>query len=193
MTENSAMTSFHFQKGEIEGLWLIQPLFVPDIRGYFSKTFEADLFRRYGILMEPTEEMESSSAQYTLRGLHFQHQNSQDKLVRVLSGEIYDVAVDIRPDSASFGQWQSFRLTAENRQMLYIPKGFAHGFLALRENTIMHYLCGGRYDPDSEDGVLWNDPELAINWPLEPGQKPLLSQRDQGFQTFDQLRRIICL
>lgn len=185
------MSSFCFQAGEAAGVWLIQPLFVPDSRGYFSKTFEAGLFKRHGISMEPAEELESKSAQYTLRGLHFQHRNSQDKLVRVLSGEVYDVAVDIRPDSASFGRWQGFRLSAENRKMLYIPKGFAHGFLALREDTVVHYLCGGRYDPDSEDGILWNDPELAIPWPLEPGRKPLLSRRDQEFQTLDQLRRAI--
>lgn len=191
MAENSATTSFCFQEGEIEGVWLIHPLFVSDSRGYFSKTFEKGLFMRHGIPMEPVEEMESESAQYTLRGLHFQHRNSQDKLVRVLSGEVYDVAVDIRPNSPSFGRWQSFRLSAENRQMLYIPKGFAHGFLALRENTVVHYLCGGRYDPDSEDGILWNDPELAIPWPLESGQRPLLSLRDQEFQTLDQLRRTI--
>jgi len=191
MAGNSAMTSFCFQEGEIKGVWLIHPLFVPDSRGYFSKLFERDLFMLHGIPLEPTEEMESESARYTLRGLHFQHRNSQDKLVRVLSGEVYDVAVDIRPDSASFGRWQSFRLSAENRRMLYIPKGFAHGFLALRENTVVHYLCGGRYDADSEDGILWNDPELAIPWPLEPGQRPLLSLRDQGFQTLDRLRRVI--
>lgn len=185
------MASFCFQTTNIAGLQLIQPFFAADTRGYFSKTFEADLFARHGISLEPAEELESQSARYTLRGLHFQHRNSQDKLIRVLAGEVYDVAVDLRPDSASFGRWQGFRLSAGNRSMLYIPKGFAHGFLALREDTVMHYLCGGRYDPDSEDGILWNDPELAIPWPLESGQAPLLSQRDQGFQTFARFRRLI--
>lgn len=185
------MTSFSFQTTAITGLQLISPLFSTDTRGYFSKTFEADLFARHGISLEPAEELESRSALHTLRGLHFQHRNSQDKLIRVLSGEVYDVAVDVRPDSAFFGRWQSFRLSAENRHMLYIPKGFAHGFLALREGTVVHYLCGGQYDPDSEDGILWNDSELAIPWPLESGQTPLLSKRDRGFQTFAQFRRSI--
>ena len=191
MAGNGAVDSFSFQEGDIEGLKLIDPLYVADSRGYFSKTYEAGLFARYGIPLEVAEELESRSAQYTLRGLHFQHRNSQDKLIRVLSGEIYDVAVDIRPDSASFGRWPGFRLSAENRRMLYIPKGFAHGFLALREDTAVHYLCGGQYDSASEDGILWNDPELAIPWPLEYGQRPLLSQRDQGFQTLDQFRRAL--
>lgn len=180
------MDPFCFQAASIEGLYLIAPLFSKDARGYFSKTFAADLFASHGIFLDPLEELESSSSQYTLRGLHFQHRNSQDKLVRVLSGEVYDVAVDLRPGSASFGRWQGFRLSSRDRHMLYIPKGFAHGFIALQEDTVMHYLCGGRYDPDSEDGILWNDPELAIPWPLELGQVPLLSQRDRGFQSFKQ-------
>lgn len=185
------MEHFRFETANIEGLCLIHPLFSADVRGYFSKTFEASLFAEHGIHLIPVEELESRSACHTLRGLHFQHRNSQDKLIRVLSGEVYDVAVDLRPDSATFGRWQGFRLSSEDRRMLYIPKGFAHGFLALREDTVMHYLCGGRYDPDSEDGILWNDPELAITWPLEPGQMPLLSQRDQRFQTFTRFCSLI--
>lgn len=185
------MLPFQFSKTSIPGLTLIEPLQAGDQRGSLAKMFEISIFAEHGIHFTPAEELESQSARYTLRGLHFQHRNSQDKLVRVLAGEVYDVAVDLRPDSASFGRWQGFRLSAGNRSMLYIPKGFAHGFLALREDTVMHYLCGGRYDPDSEDGILWNDPELAIPWPLESGQAPLLSQRDQGFQTFARFRRLI--
>ena len=188
MTEDIASNSFCFQAGRMEGVWLIRPIFTEDARGYFSKSFEGEACARRGIMLEPVEELESQSARYTLRGLHFQRRHSQNKLIRVLSGEVYDAVVDIRPGSPTFGQWQSFRLSAENRRMLYIPKGFAHGFLALREHTVIHYLCGDRYDPDSEDGILWNDPELAIPWTLEPGHSPLLSQRDQKFQTFAQFR-----
>ena len=110
------------------------------------------------------EELGSSSCRHTLRGLHFQRRHSQDKLVRVLSGEVYDVVVDLRPNSETFGRWQSFRLSAENRKMLYVPKQFAHGFLVLSDEAVLHYLCGARYDPESEDGIIWNDPDLAIDW-----------------------------
>ncbi len=178
------MGSFVLQDTNIEGLRLIAPVFHCDRRGDFSKTFEREAFAAHGVTLNVVEELETSSARNTLRGLHFQRRHSQDKLVRVLSGEVYDVAVDLRPDSGTFGKWRGFALSAENREMLYIPKGFAHGFLARRENTAVHYLCGDRYDPESEDGILWNDPELGIGWPLDPGEAPLLSERDQGFQTF---------
>lgn len=182
------MASFSFQATEIGGLRLVIPSFSCDQRGYFSKTFEREVFSANGISFNVVEELETSSNRNTIRGLHFQRRHSQDKLVRVLSGEIYDVAVDLRPDSETFGRWQSFQLSSKNRKMLYIPKGFAHGFLALEENTVLHYLCGDRYEPESEDGILWNDPELGIQWPLELGEIPNLSDRDQGFQTFAQFR-----
>lgn len=182
------MATFEFQKATISGLYLIHPPIVTDQRGYFSKLFETDSFSAHGISFTLAEELESGSARWTLRGLHFQRRHSQDKLVRVLSGEVYDVAVDLRPDSETFGKWEGFSLSGENRQMLYVPKGFAHGFLVLSQTAVLHYLCGDRYDPDSEDGILWNDPDLAIQWPLEPGIVPLLSQRDKSFQSFTQFR-----
>ena len=178
------MGSFVFQSTEIEGLRLVAPMFHRDRRGYFSKTFEREAFAAHGVTLNAVEELETSSSRNTLRGLHFQWRHSQDKLVRVLSGEVYDVAVDLRPDSGTFGKWQGFTLSAKNREMLYLPKGFAHGSLARADNTVVHYLCGDRYDPGSEDGILWNDPKLGIGWPLDPGEAPLLSERDQGFQTF---------
>ena len=135
------------------------------------------------------EELESRSERGTLRGLHLQLRYSQDKLVRVLSGEVYDVAVDLRRASDTFGMWAGFSLSAENRRMLYIPKGFAHGFLVRSREAVVHYLCGGRYDPDSETGVRWNDPELRIHWPLEPGERPFLSPRDQSLPSFAEFRR----
>ncbi len=183
------MGSFVFQTTKLEGLCLISPIFIRDQRGYFSKPFEREIFAAHGVCFDVAEELESRSAQGTLRGLHFQRRHSQDKLIRVLSGEVYDVAVDLRPDSKTFGVWQGFVLSAESREMLYLPKGFAHGFFACRDHTVMHYLCGDRYDPESEDGILWNDPDLAINWPVEPGQPPQLSERDQGFQTLQQFKQ----
>lgn len=185
------MGPFKFQKTGIEQLVLIIPLCLPDSRGYLSKTFETGQFAAHGIQFTLAEELETKSCRNTLRGLHFQHCHSQDKLVRVVSGEIYDVAVDLRPKSRTFGQWRGFRLSAENRQVLYIPKEFAHGFLTLSDEAVVHYLCGGQYDPDSEDGILWSDPELAIDWPLERGTVPNLSDRDQAFQSFASFRRSI--
>lgn len=185
------MNPFIFQPTQIEYLTLISPLFIPDNRGYLSKTFEAGQFAAHGIQFTLAEELETKSCRNTLRGLHFQHCHSQDKLVRVVSGEIYDVAVDLRPESRTFGQCLGFRLSAENRQVLYIPKEFAHGFLTLSDEAVVHYLCGGQYDPDSEDGILWSDPELAIDWPLERGTGPNLSDRDRKFQSFAAFRRSI--
>ena len=164
------MGSFVFQSTEIEGLRLVAPMFHRDRRGYFSKTFEREAFAAHCVT-------------------HFQRRHSQNKLVRVLSGEVCDVAVDLRPGSGTFGTWQGFTLSAKNREMLYLPKGFAHGFLAREDNTVVHYLCGDRYDPESEDGILWNDRDLDIRWPLGPEETPLLSGRDQGFQTFQQFKQ----
>ncbi|MCI8921636.1 MAG: dTDP-4-dehydrorhamnose 3,5-epimerase [Acutalibacter sp.] len=183
------MLKYDFKQTNIPGLTLITPLFIPDQRGYLAKPFESCVFAVHNIHFHVAEELESKSEQHTLRGLHFQHQHSQDKLVRVLSGEIYDVAVDLRPESSAFGKWQGFALSAENRQMLYIPKHFAHGFLVLGREAIVHYLCGDRYVSESEDGIIWNDPDLAINWPLGQGITPLLSPRDQSFQSFNQFCR----
>jgi len=180
------MAGFDFQRGNLENLMLITPLFIPDQRGYLSKPFESEIFAAHGIPFTLVEELESRSCRNTLRGLHFQLHHSQDKLVRVLSGDVYDVAVDLRPESPTFGRWQGFRLSVENRQMLYIPKRFAHGFLVLSEEAVLHYLCGDRYDPDSETGILWDDQDLDIHWPLET--TPILSQRDQSFQSFAEFR-----
>lgn len=183
------MGFFAFQTTSIEGLRLISPIFTCDQRGYFSKVFERELFAEHGIRFDVAEELETCSARSTLRGLHFQRRHSQDKLIRVLSGEVYDVAVDLRPESKTFGRWQSFALSAESRTMLYLPRGFAHGFLAREDNTIVHYLCGNRYDPEGEDGIPWNDPDLGIEWPLFSGELPVLSERDQGFQTFQEFKQ----
>ena len=185
------MSRFEFQSTSMEGLREISPLFIPDQRGYFSKSFERVIFAKHGIYFEPFEEIETCSACNTLRGLHFQRRHSQDKLVRVLSGEIFDVAVDLRPQSETFGKWQGFVLSAGNRKELYLPKGFGHGFLAREDDTVVHYLCGDKYDPESEDGILWNDPDLDISWPLKAGTLPMLSKRDQGFQTFQKFRRTL--
>lgn len=185
------MRAFQFQERALSGLQLISPFYAEDDRGSFLKSFERDIFQQHGIGLQGFEAFYTKSVKGTVRGLHFQRRHSQDKLVRVLSGEVYDVAVDLRPDSPTFGRWAGFHLSADNRKMLYIPKQFAHGFLVLSQEAVLHYLCGDRYDPESEGGILWNDPELGIGWPLESGAKPLLSPRDQAFPTFAEYCRSI--
>ncbi len=177
------MSAFKFQRTSISNLLQITPFLALDARGYLSKPFEKSIFAEHGIDLSPWEELRSRSHKGVLRGLHFQRRHSQDKLVQVLHGAVYDVAVDLREGSATFGKWEGFYLTAENRQMLYIPKGFAHGFLALEEDTLFSYLCGDRYDPESDGGIRWNDPELAINWPLERAERLIVSDKDAALPT----------
>lgn len=172
------MPNFQFQKRNLSGLQFIVPFYEEDSRGFFLKSYEHDIFRQYGIDVQWAENFYTRSAKGTVRGLHFQRHHSQDKLVQVLHGAVYDVAVDLRKASPTFGKWEGFYLTAENRQMLYIPKDFAHGFLALEEDTLFSYLCGDRYDPASDGGILWNDPQLQIQWPLERVKNVILSDKD---------------
>lgn len=180
------MQKLSFTATTIPQLTLIQPFLAPDERGYLSKTFEYEIFNQYGIKLNPYEELTSFSKKGVLRGLHFQREFSQDKLVRVLHGAVYDVAVDLRYNSPTFGQWQSFHLSSTNRNILYLPKGFAHGFLALEDNTLFNYLCGDRYDQSSDGGIVWNDPTLNINWPLEQVDKVIVSDKDQALLSFNQ-------
>lgn len=173
-----------FESQKIEGLKLLPPFYAEDRRGSFMKTFEKEQFRQHGIFLDLFETFYTRSARGTVRGLHFQRNFCQDKLVHVLHGKVFDVAVDLRKDSPTFGQWQGFYLSAENRQMLYIPKGFAHGFLAMEEDTLFSYLCGDRYDPQSDGGIIWNDPDLSIDWPLDQVDEVILSDKDRNLQTF---------
>lgn len=172
------MQQFLFQTTMIHNLIQITPFYAPDERGYFSKPFEKSIFAAHGIELSPWEELRSFSKKGVLRGLHFQRSHSQDKLVQVLHGTAYDVAVDLRTGSPTFGEWEGFYLTAENRQMLYIPKGFAHGFLALEDDTLFSYLCGDRYDPETDGGIRWNDPKLGIEWPLDQIETIIQSDKD---------------
>ena len=177
------MAPFQFYPTSIPGLVQIAPFFVPDDRGYFSKPFEKSVFAAQGIDLSPWEELRSCSKKGVLRGLHFQRRHCQDKLVQVLHGAVYDVAVDLREGSETFGKWEGFYLSAENRKLLYIPKGFAHGFLSLEENTLFSYLCGDRYDPESDGGIRWNDPQIAVQWPLDQVGTPILSDKDAALPT----------
>lgn len=156
----------NFIETKISGVWIIQYDRHGDSRGFLAETYRKSLFSEYGIHEEFIQDNHSQSDLGTLRGLHYQTQPyTQSKLVRVVTGEIFDVAVDLRDDSPTYGKWVGEFLSAENNKMLYIPEGFAHGFLVTDENTHVVYKISDYYSPEHEEGVLWNDPELAIEWP----------------------------
>ena len=156
---------------------IFQPTVFSDKRGYFMETFRASKFRELGLVEEFVQDNQSRSVRETLRGLHIQHQFPQGKLVRVIAGEVFDVAVDLRESSATFGQWVGETLSAENRKQLWVPPGFAHGFYVLSEWADLCYKCTEYYHPEDDCSLLWNDPDVAIDWPLL-SSKPLLSEKD---------------
>lgn len=178
--------AFKFIKTNIEGLILIEPHQFCDERGYFIKDFEKDIFEANGLPTKFYECNESKSKKGTLRGLHFQTRNSQGKLIRVIKGAVYDVAVDLRKDSPTFGKWQGFYLNEENRNMLYIPENFAHGFLSLEDDTIFSYKCTDKYNPEYDSGIKWDDKEINIEWPLDKVQDIIISEKDNVLQSFNE-------
>ena len=157
---------------------LIEPRVFEDSRGFFMESWEARKFGAAGIRASFVQDNHSASRQWVLRGLHYQMRRPQGKLVRVLDGTVFDVAVDIRRSSPTFGKWVGQHLSSANRLMMWIPPGFAHGFLALSERAEFLYKCTEFYDPDDERTLLWNDPQIGIEWPLAPGIEPLLSAKD---------------
>jgi dTDP-4-dehydrorhamnose 3,5-epimerase len=163
----------------LAGVLVIEPEIHHDNRGYFVETFHRDKYREAGIDLEPAVAGQSSSKKNTVRGLHFQTRNVQAKLVYVLRGRIWDVAVDVRPSSPTFRQWAAVELDSERRHQIYVPFGFAHGFCVTSDDGAeVAYQIAGRYDPGGESGVVWNDPELALPWPLTG--PPILSAKDQA-------------
>lgn len=167
-----------FTPTQLHEVVLIEPRVFADARGSFMETWEARRFSEAGIAVRFVQDNHSSSRQWVLRGLHYQLRQPQGKLVRVTRGEVFDVAVDLRRSAATFGKWVGERLSAENRRMLWVPPGFAHGFLALSAQAEFVYKCSDFYDPASERTLLWNDPALAIDWPLPPQLEPVLSPKD---------------
>ena len=155
---------------------IIEPRMFDDNRGFFFETFSKQRYlEEAGIALEFVQDNHSRSAKGVLRGLHFQKTKPQGKLVRVVRGCVFDVAVDIRPKSVTFGQWISVELSEQNKKQLWVPPGFAHGFTALSNDTELEYKCTAYYDPEDEDSILWSDPELSIPWPVT---KPILSAKD---------------
>jgi dTDP-4-dehydrorhamnose 3,5-epimerase len=170
------MISMRLQTTKIEGLLIIHPDVFPDERGYFYESFQKEKFRALGIDADFVQDNESMSSKDVLRGLHYQAPPfAQGKLVRVVRGSVMDVAVDMRKNSGTFGKWESVVLSAENKLMLWIPEGFAHGFITLEDSTIFQYKCTNYYNKESECGIIWNDPELGIDWGTD---KPLVSDKD---------------
>lgn len=163
---------------EIEGLKIITPEVFGDKRGYFMETYQYEDFKAAGIDQQFVQDNQSSSVKGVLRGLHFQIDYPQDKLVRVLRGEVFDVAVDLRKDSKTYGKWYGVRLSAENKKQFFIPKNFAHGFLVLSDEAEFAYKCTDYYHPNDEGGIIWNDPEIGIDWPIEEGMELNLSEKD---------------
>ena len=165
-----------FTPAAIKDVILIEPKVFGDHRGFFLETYRRDLFREQGIDVEFVQWNHSLSVKNTLRGLHYQAERPQGKLVRVIQGEVYDVAVDIRFGSPTFGKWIAEILSAENKKQLFVPPGFAHGFCVLSATAEFIYACTDYYHPQSERGIIWNDPDLGIPWPVE---KPILSEKDK--------------
>ena len=157
--------AFTFEEQSIPGVFVITPQVFGDRRGYFCETYKAPDFAAHGIAACFVQDNESSSSKGVLRGLHFQKEHTQGKLVRVTTGTVYDVAVDVRPGSATYGRYVGVVLDAENKKMFWVPPGFAHGFLVLSDIAVFTYKCTDIYDPKSEGGIPWNDPTIGIRWP----------------------------
>jgi len=162
----------------IEGLLLLEPVVHRDARGFFLESWRQDRLSALGLPTMFVQDNHSHSVQGTLRGLHYQLTQPQGKLVRVVSGEVFDVAVDLRRSSPTFGQWDSAVLTGENQRQLWIPPGFAHGFYVLSDSADLLYKCTEYYFPEGDRAIRWDDPELAIEWPLLNGCPPILSPKD---------------
>ena len=160
------MAGFEFKELELKGAYLIGSFYAGDNRGGFTKSFEKELFLNAGIPFTLNETFASSSMKNVVRGLHFQTHNPQAKLVSVVSGRVWDVIVDLRLSSPTFKQWIAQELSAENHLSFYIPRGFAHGFVSLEDNTVMLYQCDGKYDKDSDTGIRFDDPTIGIVWPI---------------------------
>ena len=152
----------------LDGVVIVEPRVHGDDRGYFQESWKASAYGAYGLPEAFTQANISRSAQGVLRGLHYQYRQPQGKLVSVLEGRIFDVAVDIRPGSPSFGQWAGVELSAENHRQMYIPEGYAHGFIVVSDSALFNYLCTTEYSPQYDAAIAWNDPEIAIKWPCEP-------------------------
>ncbi len=178
------MGKFNFIKTDIDGMFIIEPTVFGDDRGYFLETYHYEEFKAAGIDANFVQDNQSKSKKGVLRGLHFQTKKPQGKLVHVIKGEVFDVGVDLRKESPTFGKWVGATLSAENKRQLYIPAGFAHGFLVLSDEAEFVYKCTDFYDPKNEGGIIYNDPDINITWPITNNMTVLLSNKDRILPSF---------
>ncbi len=179
--------NFNFIETKINDLYIIEPKVFGDDRGYFMESYNRRDFVEVGLDMVFVQDNESKSKKGVLRGMHFQIKFTQGKLVRVTQGEVYDVAVDLRKGSPTYGQWEGVLLSAENKRQYYVPEGFAHGFLVLSDEAVFNYKCTDLYAPEYDGGLLWNDPEVGIEWPLDGIDEIILSEKDKKQPTLNEL------
>lgn len=167
-----------FEETSLPGVIRVTPTVFADDRGHFMETWQSSKFANHGIDANFVQDNVSQSTRGTLRGLHYQIEQAQGKLIRVVQGEVYDVAVDLRKSSSQYGKWVGEVLSAENKHQLWVPPGFGHGFLVLSETAEFQYKCTDYYSPEFERAIRWNDPDIGIDWPLVAGEQPMLSEKD---------------
>jgi dTDP-4-dehydrorhamnose 3,5-epimerase len=182
------MGKFNFIKTSIDGVMIIEPTAFGDSRGYFMETYQKENFKEAGIDIDFVQDNQSMSTKGVLRGLHFQINYPQTKLVRCIRGEVFDVCVDLREGSPTFGKWEGVILSAENKRQFLVPKGFAHGFVVLSDEAEFAYKVDDFYHPNDEGGLLWNDPDIGIAWPLEKGVEVILSDKDKVNSTLKEIK-----
>lgn len=173
----------------IEGLKVVTPTVFGDSRGYFMETYNYNDFKEAGIDQVFVQDNQSASKKGVLRGLHFQINFPQDKLVRVIRGEVFDVAVDLREGSPTYGQWFGVRLSEENKKMFFIPKNFAHGFYVISDYAEFTYKCTDFYHPNDEGGIIYNDPDIGIDWPIDPNAELIMSDKDKVWPGINSLKK----
>jgi len=176
------MGKFKFTKTSIESVYIIEPTVFGDERGYFMETYHQEEFQEAGLDMKFVQDNQSKSTKGVIRGLHFQYKKPQGKLVRVIKGEVFDVAVDLRNDSPTYGKWEGVTLSENNKKQFYVPEGFGHGFLVLSEEAEFTYKCTDFYDSADEGGILWNDSDIGILWPLDNINEVFLSEKDKNWK-----------
>lgn len=184
------MGKFKVTKTDIESLVVIEPEVFGDNRGFFMESYSKRDFADAGINVDFVQDNHSKSKKGVLRGLHFQHTVVQGKLVRVVAGSVLDIVVDLRSDSSSFGRWFGVELSAENKKQIYVPEGFAHGFLTLEDNTELLYKCTNYYSPENEGGIIWNDPTVGVDWMLEKYNitELIISDKDKKLPLIDSIK-----
>ncbi|MCI1579668.1 MAG: dTDP-4-dehydrorhamnose 3,5-epimerase [Clostridium beijerinckii] len=181
------MGNFSFYESKIKGLYIIEPKVFGDNRGYFMENYNKKQFEAAGFNMNFVQDNESKSVKGVLRGLHFQREHSQGKLIRVTKGEVFDVAVDLRNGSKTYGNWEGIVLSEENKKQFYVPEGFAHGFLVISNEAILNYKCTDYYAKEYECGIMWNDPDINVDWPLENIENVILSEKDKANSMLSEL------